>query len=147
MSLASVRASVVDAKRDGNHTEYAVRVHALEQEAVVYRRYSAFVQLQKYVIRHLGEGQCCGGKCLLESFLTPVFESEFPNGNFLTKNSTKVVQDRVYFLNDFLAQLQEALYKCPPRILQRCEAEGCKVSKLLKSFLGIVSPVNPAGNE
>ncbi|RHY13524.1 hypothetical protein DYB25_004422 [Aphanomyces astaci] len=143
MSLVNIRSSVVDAKRDGNHTEYAIRIQTHDDDIVVYRRYSAFVQLQKYVHRHLFEGQCCGGKCLLESFLTNVFETEFPNANFLTKNSAKVVQERVYFLSDFLQLLQDALAKCPPRIIQRCEGEGCKVSKLLKSFLGIVSP-NPA---
>ncbi|KAF0690185.1 Aste57867_18435 [Aphanomyces stellatus] len=147
MSLTSIRSSVVDAKRDGNHTDYAIRVQCSEQDMVIYRRYSAFVQLQKYVHRHLNEGACCGGKCLLESFLTGVFETEFPNANFLSKNSSKVVQERVYFLNDFLIHLQDALAKCPPRIIQRCESEGCKVSKLLKSFMGIVaSPVNPASS-
>ncbi|KDO28477.1 hypothetical protein SPRG_06716 [Saprolegnia parasitica CBS 223.65] len=149
MSLATLRSSVIDARREGSHTEYAIKVQVSidDESIVIYRRYSAFVQLQKFVLRHLKEGTCCsGGRCLLESFLKSLFETEFPNANFLSKNSKSVVQDRVYFLNDFLMRMQETMAKCPPRIIQRCETEGCKVSKLLKSFLGAVS-VNPAHYE
>jgi len=141
MALTNVRTCIIDARRRGGHTDYAIRVQGYnDQDTLVYRRYSAFVSLRKYVTRHLSEGQCCGGRCLLENFLKELFVStEFYTANFLIRNSTKVVQDRVYFLNDFLQRLQEALAKCPPRIIQRCEKEGCKVSKLLKSFLGAVS--------
>ncbi|GLD98394.1 hypothetical protein PINS_up007091 [Pythium insidiosum] len=146
--LNAVHSSVIDTRKDGNHTDYAIRVQPKfgghSDGEIVYRRFSAFLQLQRLVCRHFEDKTyCCGGdkQCLLASFLEPVFNAtEFPvfQGRVFGKNSKMVVKDRVLFLNAFLLELEEALQKCPPLIIERCEKENCKLNKLLKSFFGCV---------
>lgn len=147
ISLNAVHTSVVDTRKEGSHTDYAIHVQpkfgGRSDGEIVYRRFSAFLQLQTLARRHFEEKSCpCGGNdetCLLTSFLQPVFTStEFPvmQGRLLGKNSKSVVRDRVLFLNAFLLELEEALQKCPPMLIQRCEKENCRLTKLLKSFYG-----------
>lgn len=152
ITLSDVRCTVVATRKVAGHTDYAIRVQTDRYggEDLVYRRFSAFLQLQQIVRRHLEEGAasvCCGGdkNCLLASCLERVFvNTEFPvmQGRFLGKNSKSVVRERVLFLNAFLLELEEALCKCPPVVMACCEKKGCKISKLLKSFYGCldVSP-------
>lgn len=144
--LNCIQTSVIDARKDARHTEYGIRVYfnLSGKEKVVYRRFSAFLQLQHLAQRHFQDrAYCCGGdrNCLLTKFLEPLFENtEFPklHGAVFGKNSRAVVRVRLHFLNSFLIQLEEALCKIPPGIITRCENEGCKMTKLIKSFYGHV---------
>ncbi|KAG7392711.1 hypothetical protein PHYBOEH_006308 [Phytophthora boehmeriae] len=144
VSLNDVRSSVVATRKVAGHTDYAIRVQTDRYggEDLVYRRFSAFLQLQQLARRHFEEhATCCGGdkSCLLASCLERVFvDTEFPvmQGRFLGKNSKTVVRERVLFLNAFLLELEEALCKCPFVVMARCEKQGCKITKLLKSFYG-----------
>ncbi|RLN58109.1 hypothetical protein BBJ29_007725 [Phytophthora kernoviae] len=138
-------------RKVASHTDYAIRVQTDRYggEDLVYRRFSAFLQLQQLARRHFEEhATCCGGdkSCLLASCLERVFvDTEFPvmQGRFLGKNSKTVVRERVLFLNAFLLELEEALCKCPPVVMTRCEKQGCKIMKLLKSFYGCLDvPTN-----
>ncbi|KAJ0400803.1 hypothetical protein ATCC90586_008090 [Pythium insidiosum] len=156
--LNQLSSKVVDTRKEGHHTNYAIRIQpkpgaatgGLDAE-LVYRRFSAFVQLQRLVQRHFRDTTfCCGStatgaakeSCLLAPFVRPVFEAtDFPlfqGGGLLGRNSKSVVSDRVVFLNAFLVALEEALTNCPARVVQRCENENCKLTKLLKSFYGCV---------
>jgi hypothetical protein len=149
VSLNALEPTVIDTRKEGHHTDYAVRIQpkqgGLSDSTIVYRRFSAFVQLQRLAERHFQDvNYCCGGECncLLTNFVKPVFEStEFSTTTtrltgLLARNSKSVVAERVVFLNAFLTALQDALDKCPPIIVQRCEQENCKLTKLLKSFFG-----------
>ncbi|KAG2779476.1 hypothetical protein JG687_00015886 [Phytophthora cactorum] len=144
IALGDVRCSVVATRKVAGHTDYAIRVQTDRYggEDLVYRRFSAFLQLQQLARRHFQDhAVCCGSdeSCLLASCLERVFEdTEFPvmQGRFLGKNSKSVVRERVLFLNAFLLELEEALCKCPPVVMARCEKQGCKITKLLKSFYG-----------
>nr|CCA25061.1 AlNc14C273G9991 [Albugo laibachii Nc14] len=144
--LNCIHTTVVDARKDGHHTEYAIRVYfnISGKQKVVYRRFSAFLQLQLLAQRQFQDGTyCCGGErnCLLTQFLEPLFDyTEFPKlqGALFGKNSKLVVRDRLHFLNSFLIHLEEAICKIPPGIITRCENEGCKMTKLIKSFYGHV---------
>ncbi|OWZ11127.1 hypothetical protein PHMEG_00015904 [Phytophthora megakarya] len=152
IALCDVRCSVVATRKVAGHTDYAIRVETGRYggEDLVYRRFSAFLQLQQLACRHFQEqAVCCGGdkNCLLALCLERVFEdTEFPvmQGCFLGKNSKSVVRERVLFLNAFLLELEEALCKCPPVVMARCEKHGCKITKLLKSFYGCL---NVSGND
>lgn len=152
IALNSVHTSVVDTRKEDGHTDYAIRVQtdAYGEGEIVYRRFSAFLQLQRLARRHFqDQTYCCGGEknCLLAHFLEPVFSAtEFPvmHGRFLGKNSKGVVRERVLFLNAFLLELEEALNKCPPIVMNRCEKERCKMTKLLKSFYGCVEYNRPS---
>ncbi|CAH0482365.1 unnamed protein product [Peronospora belbahrii] len=142
--LGDVRCTIVATRKVAGHTDYVIRVQTDRYggEDLVYRRFSAFLQLQQLARRQLQEGtMCCGGdkSCLLTSCLERVFmNTEFPvmQGCFLGKNSKNVVRERVLFLNAFLLELEEALCKCPPVVMACCEKKGCKITKLLKSFYG-----------
>jgi hypothetical protein len=149
--LNAVHTAVIDTRKEGSHTDYAIRVQpkfgGASDGEIVYRRFSAFLQLQRLARRHMETNKCpCGGNdqnCLLTKFLKPVFTAtEFPvmQGRLLGKNSRWVVKDRVLFLNAFLLELEEALQKCPPILIQRCEKENCKLAKLVKSFYGCIEP-------
>lgn len=150
-TLTAVHTAVVDTRKEAGHTDYAIRVqaHPFGEGEIVFRRFSAFLQLQSLAQRHFqNHGSCCGGDqtCLLAAFLEPVFtNTEFPvlQGRLLGKNSKSVVRDRVLFLNAFLLELQEALAKCPPVVMARCEKQNCKLVKLLKSFYGCVDITRP----
>lgn len=150
-TLTAVHTEVVDTRKEQGHTDYAIRVQTdpYSEGEIVFRRFSAFLQLQRLAQRHFQDkASCCGGenKCLLASFLLPVFDNtEFPvmQGRLLGKNSKSVVRERVLFLNAFLLELQEALCKCPPLVMNRCEKENCKLVKLLKSFYGCVDLTRP----
>ncbi|KAG6576190.1 Brefeldin A-inhibited guanine nucleotide-exchange protein 1 [Phytophthora cinnamomi] len=150
VALSDVRCSVVATRKVAGHTDYAIRVQTdrFGGEDLVYRRFSAFLQLQQLARRHFQEhAVCCGGdkSCLLASCLERVFvDTEFPvmQGRFLGKNSKSVVRERVLFLNAFLLELEEALCKCPPVVMNRCEKQGCKITKLLKSFYGCLDVAN-----
>ncbi|KAF4031295.1 hypothetical protein GN244_ATG16874 [Phytophthora infestans] len=152
IALGNVRCSVVATRKVAGHTDYAIRVltDRYGGEDLVYRRFSAFLQLQQLARRHFQDHVvCCGGdkSCLLASCLERVFEdTDFPvmQGRFLGKNSKSVVRERVLFLNAFLLELEEALCKCPPVVMARCETQGCKITKLLKSFYGCL---NVLGND
>lgn len=152
IALNSVHTSVVDTRKDDGHTDYAIRVQtdAYDAGEIVYRRFSAFLELQRLARRHFQDaGNCCGGDkgCLLAAFLERVFAAtEFPvlQGRLLGKNSKGVVRERVLFLNAFLLELEEALNKCPPIVMARCEKERCKMTKLLKSFYGCVEYNRPS---
>jgi hypothetical protein len=151
LALNCVQTTVVNTRKKGSHTDYVIRVVKSDtgDEEIVYRRFSAFLQLQRLVQRHFkDETYCCGGaqNCLLASFLEPVFNAtEFPvmHGRLMGKNSKTVVKDRILFLNAFLLELEEALHKCPAVVLARCEKEKCKMSKLLRSFYGQVDMNQP----
>ncbi|KAH7470467.1 hypothetical protein PRIC1_001650 [Phytophthora ramorum] len=151
VALSDVRSNVVATRKVAGHTDYAIRVQTDRYggEDLVYRRFSAFLQLQQLARRHFQDHTvCCGGdkSCLLASCLERVFvDTEFPvmQGRFLGKNSKGVVRERVLFLNAFLLELEEALCKCPPVVMARCEKQGCKITKLLKSFYGCLGvPAN-----
>ncbi|KAF1324407.1 Brefeldin a-inhibited guanine nucleotide-exchange protein 1, partial [Globisporangium splendens] len=150
--LNAVHTSVVNTRKEDGHTDYAIRVQtdAYDEGEIVYRRFSAFLQLQRLACRHFQDTTyCCGGdkNCLLATFLEPVFTAtEFPvmQGRFLGKNSKNVVRERVLFLNAFLLELEEALNKCPPVVMNRCEKENCKLTKLIKSFYGCVEMNRPS---
>ncbi|RLN73787.1 hypothetical protein BBJ28_00014459 [Nothophytophthora sp. Chile5] len=152
--LNDVLTTVVATRKEAGHTDYAIRVQTdrFGSEAIVYRRFSAFLQLQRLACRHFQEHACsCGGgkDCLLSAFLERVFTAtEFPvmQGRLLGKNSKNVVRERVLFLNAFLLELQEALCKCPPVVMARCEKEGCKITKLLKSFYGCLDAPRSKNN-
>ena len=144
IALENVRGTIVATRKIAGHTDYAIRVQTdrYGSEDLVYRRFSSFLQLQQLVRRYFQEhAACCGGdkSCLLASCLERVFaDTEFPvmQGRLLGKNSKSVVRERVLFLNAFLLELEEALCKCPPLVMARCETQGCKVTTLLKSFYG-----------
>ncbi|GLD94792.1 hypothetical protein PINS_up003416 [Pythium insidiosum] len=167
LPLNQLSSKVVDTRKEGRHTNYAIRIQPKPGAApvttaasggvrggdveLVYRRFSAFVQLQRLAQRHFRDTTfCCGStasgdakeSCLLTPFVRPVIEAtEFPvfqGGGLLGRNSKSVVSDRVVFLNAFLVALEEALNNCPARVVQRCESENCKLTKLLKSFYGCV---------
>jgi hypothetical protein len=149
-TLNTLQSTVIDTCKDGHHTDYVIRIQPKHGSAsdgeVVYRRFSAFKQLQQLTMRHLHDTpHCCGGaqRCLLSTFVTPVFVSaEFHDQGRLslfTKNSKSVVEERTVFLNAFLQSLHDALAKCPPLVMQRCENEHCKLTKLLKSFFGCIA--------
>ncbi|CAH0485125.1 unnamed protein product [Peronospora farinosa] len=152
IALGDVRCNIVATRKIAGHTDYAIRVQTDRYggEDLVYRRFSAFLQLQQLVRLRLQEdGMCCGGdkNCLLASCLERVFvDTDFPvmQGRLLGKNSKSVVRERVLFLNAFLLELEEALCKCPPVVMTCCEKQGCKITKLLKSFYGclVVAPGN-----
>ncbi|TMW57869.1 hypothetical protein Poli38472_013343 [Pythium oligandrum] len=153
IQLNAVYTSVIDTRKEGNHTDYAIRVQPRlggnSDGEVIYRRFSAFLQLQDLARRHFQDQSCCCGNgketCLLSRFVEPVFTAtEFPvmQGRLFGKNSKMVVKERVLFLNAFLLELEEALQKCPPVVLQRCEKENCKLNKLIKSFYGCVEVSN-----
>lgn len=151
LPLNAVRTCVVDTRKESGHTDYAIQVQSQScgETEIVYRRFSGFTQLQRLARRHFQDhAYCCGGdkNCLLTTFLEPLFNAtEFPvmQGRFMGKNSKSVVRERVLFLNAFLLELEEALSKCPPVVLQRCEKENCKMVKLLKSFYGCVELTRP----
>lgn len=149
LALNELEPTVIDSRKSGSHTDYAIRItpssgpNGRSESAVVYRRFSAFVQLHRLVTRHFHDvNYCCGGdsKCLLSNFVRPVFDAtEFSTTKLqglIARNSKSVVNDRINFLNAFLSTLQDALTKCPPIVLHRCEQENCKLTKLLKSFFG-----------
>ncbi|CEG43963.1 hypothetical protein L915_03045 [Plasmopara halstedii] len=144
ITLGNLRCTIVSTRKVASHTDYAIRVQTDRNggQDLVYRRFSAFLQLQQIARRHFQEHDvCCGGKksCLLASCIEHVFvDTEFPvmQGRFLGKNSKSVVRERVLFLNAFLLELEEALCKCPPVVMACCEKQGCKIIKLLKSFYG-----------
>ncbi|TDH70853.1 hypothetical protein CCR75_007177 [Bremia lactucae] len=142
IALSELRSSIVATHKVGGHTDYAIRVQADRFDDLVYRRFSAFLQLQQLTRRHFQDHVvCCDGNksCLLAPFLERVFvDTEFPvmQGCFLGKNSKTVVRERVLFLNAFLLELEESLCKCPPLVMTRCEKQNCKITKLLKSFYG-----------
>ncbi|KAI9921477.1 hypothetical protein PsorP6_001303 [Peronosclerospora sorghi] len=144
--LSEVRCIIVATRKIAGHTDYAIRVQTNRcgGEDLVYRRFSAFLQLQQLARRHFQDSAaCCGGttSCLLTSCLERVFvDTEFPvmQGRLLGKNSKNVVSERVQFLNAFLLELEEAFCKCPPVVMACCEKKGCKIIKLLKSFYGCI---------
>lgn len=151
--LNSIQSTVIDTRKDGNHTDYVIRIQTKvgcsSDGDIVYRRFSAFKQLQRLVQRHVEDRTyCCGGSenCLLATFVAPAFcSTEFTNNlmqgslSVFTKNSKSVVNERKLFLNSFLQSLEDALEKCPPLVIQRCESENCRLSKLLKSFFGCIA--------
>lgn len=142
----SLSTRIIDAQRDGSHTDYAIEVSLGQEKEVVYRRFSAFLQLQNLCKKHFAECRSCCGQgtriqsaCLLEHYLRPVFElTEFPKTQFslTSKNSKHLVKERIILLNAFLSDLEEALSKCPRQVLETCEKKKCKLSFLLKSFYG-----------
>lgn len=150
IALSNLRCTIVTTRKVAGHTDYAVRVQTDRYggEDLVYRRFSAFLQLQQIARRHFQDHVvCCGGdkSCLLASCLERVFvNTEFPvmQGCLLGKNSKSVVRERVLFLNAFLLELEEALCKCPPVVMARCEKQGCKIAKLIKSFYGCLHVPN-----
>lgn len=151
-SIGRISASIVDTVRVGNHTEYVMAVLGMpgggSSSKYIRRRYSAFIQLQQLIIRLFKERKCCAGRCLLEHTLRDVFFStdlRKSSGLLRSKNSVQVVHQRVYELNVFLARLHQRLVKCPPGTIEKAEAHGCRVARLLLSFMGGLQPhTNPA---
>lgn len=144
ITLNAMHTTVVTTRKDGSHTDYAIRVVSKRsgKEEIVYRRFSAFLQLQQLAQRLFHEKRfCCGsdGNCLLVTYLEAIFYTmQFPKlqGTVLGKNSKHVVRDRIFLLNTFLLQLETALNKIPPVTMDQCEKQRCKLVKLIKSFYG-----------
>ncbi|TMW58947.1 hypothetical protein Poli38472_007092 [Pythium oligandrum] len=155
--LNILECTVVHTRKTNGHTDYGIRVqprigNGWDDRLFVYRRYSAFVELQRLALQHFHQdddtphqpGSCCCGTeaCLFACFVEPVFRAtEFSTtlALFFRRNSASVVTQRVVYLNAFLKMLDEAIADVPPLVLQRCEQENCKLLRLLKSFYGCVA--------
>ncbi|KAF0690182.1 Aste57867_18432 [Aphanomyces stellatus] len=138
MSWMDGHVSVVGAGRDGLHTHYVLHVQTSRHDAtVVVRRYSAFIQLRKYVLRSIADAHCCCGPCLLRPALEPLFDGLVLDTTHVF-NTPRLVRRRMTLLGRFLDQLRDALQKCPTDTLVAMDAIGCKTAKLIQSFLGLV---------
>ncbi|RHY13523.1 hypothetical protein DYB25_004423 [Aphanomyces astaci] len=146
-SLFDIQTCVLGAFRDGSHIVYAIQVCAGPHETRVHRRYSAFAQLKKIALRLLTTGPCCHQRsCHLDSVLRSVFD-EIDLDSFRVINTEKLVQHRIAKLHFFLQRMHDALLKCPGRPRRLSEAHGCKVTKLIKSFLDIARPSTWEGED
>ncbi|CAK4086008.1 unnamed protein product [Aphanomyces euteiches] len=136
MSLLLLQTSVLGALHDGSHTTYVIQVseHNGRGIATVRRRYSAYVDLRKYALRHL-TSCACGTPCLLQPILRDVF-IEMETDTFFVLNTDRLIQHRVASMHYFLQRLHNELAKAPPKLVIRSEAKGCKVTALIKSYIG-----------
>ncbi|ETV93913.1 hypothetical protein H310_12257 [Aphanomyces invadans] len=135
-----VTLAVAGAFRDGAHVVYAIQVCTGPTESRVHRRYSAFGQLKKIALRLLTAGPCCHHRsCHLQPVLQHVFD-EIEMDSYRVLNTEKVVRERIATLHFFLQRLHDALFKCPEPTRLLTAAHGCKVAKLIKSFLDMAPP-------
>ncbi|OQR98886.1 hypothetical protein ACHHYP_07625 [Achlya hypogyna] len=114
MSLNSLRTSIV-----GTHLDSALRLH------------------YKPLSNSAENGFCtCNGRLCQ---LTPILKHVFIHtdlGHKLALNTRAVVQQRTQQLGAFLHRVQTAFMSCPKSVLSSCETNGCKTTRLIKSFFG-----------